>query len=72
MCFVFETKIKFYCVNSYLVCYVVTCTCTVIFVAKMQFLTILLTVTCFLGGVVSVTDKEFEVYIVLMLNITSI
>ena len=29
--------------------------------AKIQFLTILLTVTCFLGGVVSVTDKEFEV-----------
>ena len=29
--------------------------------ATIQFLTILLTVTCFLGGVVSVTDKEFEV-----------
>ena len=29
--------------------------------AKIQFLTILLIVTCFLGGVVSVTDKEFEV-----------
>ena len=29
--------------------------------AKLQFLTILLTVTCFLGGVVSITDKEFEV-----------
>ena len=29
--------------------------------AKIQFLTILLVVTCFLGGVVSVTDKEFEV-----------
>ena len=28
---------------------------------KIQFLTILLGVTCFLGGVVSVTDKEFEV-----------
>ena len=28
---------------------------------KIQFLTTLLTVTCFLGGVVSVTDKEFEV-----------
>ena len=31
--------------------------------AKTYFLTILLTVTCFLGGVVSVTDKEFEVCI---------
>ena len=29
--------------------------------AKIQFLTILLTVTCFLGGIVFVTDKEFEV-----------
>ena len=29
--------------------------------AKIQFLTILMVVTCFLGGVVSVTDKEFEV-----------
>ena len=29
--------------------------------AKIQFLTILLTVTCFLGGVVSVTNKEFDV-----------
>ena len=29
---------------------------------KIQFLTILLVVTCFLGGVVSVTDKEFEVH----------
>ena len=29
--------------------------------AKIQFLTILLAVTCFLGGVVSVTDKEFDV-----------
>ena len=29
--------------------------------AKIQFLTILLTVTCFLGSVVSVTHKEFEV-----------
>ena len=28
---------------------------------KIQFLTILLTVTCFLGGVVSVADKEYEV-----------
>ena len=30
--------------------------------AKIQLLTILLTVTCFLGGVVSVTDKEIEVH----------
>ena len=29
--------------------------------AKIQFLTILLVVTCFLGDVVSVTDKEIEV-----------
>ena len=29
--------------------------------AKIQFLTILLTVSCFLGGVVSVTDKDFKV-----------
>ena len=29
--------------------------------AKIQFLTILLTVTCFHGGVVSVTDKELTV-----------
>ena len=29
--------------------------------AKMQFLTILLFVTSFLGGVVSVTDKDLEV-----------
>ena len=29
--------------------------------AKVKFLTILLTVTCFLGGLVSVTDNEFEV-----------
>ena len=39
--------------------------------AKIQFLTILLVVTCFLGGVLSVTDKEFEVcnvfYLILML-----
>ena len=28
---------------------------------EIDFLTILLVVTCFLGGVVSVTDKEFEV-----------
>ena len=29
--------------------------------AKMQFLTILLTVACFLSGVVAVTDNEFKV-----------
>ena len=29
--------------------------------ARIQFLTILLVLTEFLGGVVSVTDKEFEV-----------
>ena len=38
-----------------------TRTCTAVTMAKIQFLTILLVVTCFLGGVVSVTDKEFEV-----------
>ena len=32
--------------------------------AKIQFLIILLVVTCFVGGVVSVTDKEIEVNIV--------
>ena len=37
--------------------------------AKMQFLTILLTVTFFLGGVLSVTDKEFEVSSALSSNI---
>ena len=40
---------------------------------KIQFLTILLTVTCFLGCVVSVTDKEFQVSVVhkniIMLNV---
>ena len=39
--------------------------------AKILLLTILLTVTCFLGGVVSVTDKEFEVWIVLILYMMS-
>ena len=37
------------------------CTCTTVTMANIQFLTILLVVTCFLVGVVSVTDKEFEV-----------
>ena len=46
----------FYC-NKFVVSKVVACTRTV----KKQILTILLVVTCFLGGVVSVTDKEFEV-----------
>ena len=41
--------------------HVATCTCTAVTMAKIQFLTILLTVTCFLGSVVSVTDKEFDV-----------
>ena len=35
--------------------------CTVVTMVKIQFLTILLVVTCFLGGVVFVTYKEFEV-----------
>ena len=29
--------------------------------AKIQFLTILLTVTCFLGSVICVTDKKFDI-----------
>ena len=41
--------------------------------AKIQFLTILLIVTCFLGRVVSVTDMEIEVSVVhkniVMLNV---
>ena len=41
--------------------YIVSCTCTLVTMAKIQFLTKLFIVTCFLGGVVSVTDKEFEV-----------
>ena len=41
--------------------HVSTCTCTAVTMAKIQFLTISLTVTCFLGDVISVTDKEFEV-----------
>ena len=58
-------KIKFNCYLNYsLYHHVSTCTCTVVTMAKIQFLTILLTVTCFLGGVVSVTDKVFEVSVV--------
>ena len=38
--------------------------------AKIHFLTILLVVTCFVGGVVSVTDKEFEVSNELISNIS--
>ena len=38
--------------------------------AKIEFLTILLTVTCFLGGVVSVTDKELEVCGVFWCNLS--
>ena len=38
-----------------------TRTCTTVTMAEIQFLTILFTVTCFLCGVVSVTDKEFKV-----------
>ena len=41
-----------------------TCTCAVVTMAKIQFLTILLIITCFLDGVVSVT--EFEVRAVFM------
>ena len=63
-----QDKVKFYCINSFLVHGIVSCSAVVI-MAKIQFLTILLTFTCFLGGVASVTDKEFEVYIEPMLNI---
>ena len=38
--------------------------------AKIQFLIKFLVVTCFLGGVASVTDKEFEVFILLFLRCT--
>ena len=38
--------------------------------AKMQFLIILLAVACFLGGVISVTDKEFEVRTVLYTSVS--
>ena len=61
MCLVRRTKIKSYCINKSLYHHVLTCTCTAVTMAKIQFLTILFVVTCFLGGVVSVTDKEFEV-----------
>ena len=43
--------------------------CTAVIMAKIQFLTILLVATCFLGGVVSVTDKEFEVSYEFFLNL---
>ena len=58
MCFILRTKIKFflYKLKSVLPRILVVET-----MAKIQFLTILLVVTCFLGGVVSVTDREFEV-----------
>ena len=57
-------KIKFNCINYCLCHHVSTCTCTAVTavtMAKIQFLTILVVVTCFLGGVVSATDKKFEV-----------
>ena len=41
---------------------------TAVTMTKIEFLTILLVVTCLLGGVVSVTDKEFEVGTVLSSN----
>ena len=40
---------------------VLTAVTMAVTIAKIQFLTIFLVVTCFLGGVVSVTDKEFAV-----------
>ena len=58
---ILKTKIKLYCINWHPIHHVSTCTCTAVTMVRIQFLTILLTVTCFLGGVVSVTDKEFEV-----------
>ena len=67
MCFVLKKKDKkFYCINSGLSDHVSTCICTAVTMAKIEFLTILLTATCFLGCVVSVTDKEFEVSDVFM------
>ena len=48
--------------NYVCVHHVSTCTCTAVTMVKIQLLTILLTVTCFLGGVVSITDKELEVH----------
>ena len=57
ICFVLKKKVTFYCINWCLYHHVSTCTCTAVTMAKIQ----CITVTCFLGGVVSVTDKEFEV-----------
>ena len=56
-----KRRIKSHCINQCLYHHVSTCTCTAVTMAKIQFLTILLVVTCFLGGVISITDKEFEV-----------
>ena len=61
MCFILRTTDNFYCINACLVHEVSTCTCTTVTMAKIELLTILLVVTCFLDGVVSVTDKGFEV-----------
>ena len=60
-CFVLRTKIKFCCINYGLYHHVSKCTCKAVTMAKIQFLTILLAVNCFLGGVVSVTDNDLEV-----------
>ena len=57
-------KDTYWCINLCLYHHVSTCTWTAVTMAKIQFLTILLAVTCFLGGVVSVTDKEFQVGVV--------
>ena len=42
----------------------------IVTMAMIQFLTIMLVVTCFLGGVISVTDKEFEVHTVLYTSVS--
>ena len=61
MCLILKKKVTSSCINYSLYQHVSTCTGTTVTMAKIQFLTILLVVTCFLGGVVSVTDNDFEV-----------
>ena len=45
-------------------CFLNWCKCTAVNMVKIRFLSILLVVTCFLGGVVSITDKQLELSIV--------
>ena len=58
MCFVLEENRTF----NYISVHFIHCAVKVVTMAQIQFLTILLVATYFLGGVVSVTDKEFEVF----------